>query len=153
MSGMYRTTHQAGDTAHAGGSAKPTAPVYRVWGMEFHATDMRPRIYVSGPISKGDREHNIERGIKAGLQLFRMGFAPFIPHLSHFAMPKAVHGTKAYEQWLEVDFSYISTCAAVLRLQGVSEGADREVAFARSLKIPIYYNVEDLRAIQNRSSA
>lgn len=105
---------------------------------------LRPRIYVAGPISKGDIDQNVEQGIDAGLQLLDLGWAPFIPHATHHMDPDAIVGTPRYEHWLSTDFAYISTCHALLRLPGESEGADREVAYAEKLGIPVYYKVEDL---------
>lgn len=104
----------------------------------------RPRIYVAGPISKGDINKNVEEGIRVGLQLLDLGWAPFIPHASHHMDESAVVGTKRYEDWLSTDFAYIATCHALIRLPGESEGADREVAYAERLGIPVYYKVEEL---------
>jgi hypothetical protein len=98
----------------------------------------RTRVYVAGPISKGDIAANVKRGADAGLELLRLGYAPFIPHLSHYINEKATVGTSDYEKWLELDFSFIRVCDAVLRLPGESAGADREVAFARSVGVPVY---------------
>lgn len=105
----------------------------------------RPRIYVAGPISKGDISTNVETGINIGLELLQSGYAPFIPHLSHLADPRAVVGTDAYERWLALDMSYIQVCDGVLRLPGESAGADREVAFAESIGVPVYYSVSSLQ--------
>ena len=106
----------------------------------------RPRIYIAGPISKGDRDANVQAGITAGRDLLNAGFAPFIPHLSHIIEPGALIGTPEYEQWLELDFSYISVCDALFRLPGESAGADREVAFAESIGIPVFTSLEALKA-------
>ena len=105
---------------------------------------MRPRVYVAGPISKGDRAENIRRGVEAGLRLLSAGCAPFIPHLSMYAEPEALAGTPRYEDWLSSDFAWIAVCAAVLHLSGESAGADREVAFARALRVPVYTDIEAL---------
>lgn len=105
---------------------------------------LRPRVYVAGPISKGDIAANVEQGIRVGLQLLDMGWAPFIPHASHHMDETAVQGTPRYEHWLETDFAYIATCHALLRLPGDSDGADREVAYANSLGIPVYFTVDSL---------
>jgi hypothetical protein len=101
-------------------------------------------VYVAGPISVGDVEANVRRAVSVGLELFRAGYAPFIPHLSHFADPLALCGTEAYEGWLDLDRSFISVCDALLRLPGYSAGADREVAFAKSYWVPVYYSVDHL---------
>lgn len=107
---------------------------------------IRPRVYIAGPISKGDRQANVQSGIAAGLDLLHAGFAPFIPHLSDFVASQDTVGTANYEKWLELDFSFISVCDAVLRLPGKSAGADREVAFARSINVPVFDTLENLKA-------
>ena len=107
---------------------------------------MRKRVYIAGPISKGQVDKNIARGIRVGVSLLKAGYAPIIPHLSHFATPaNSTIGIKLYEQWLEADFSFISTCSAVLRLPGKSVGADREVAFALDCGIPVFRSMALLK--------
>jgi hypothetical protein len=39
---------------------------------------------------------------------------------------------------------WVSVADAVLRLPGTSPGADREVALALSLGIPVYYDIEEM---------
>jgi hypothetical protein len=105
----------------------------------------RPRIYVAGPISKGDTQANVSARIKAGMELLDLGYAPFIPHLSHLIDSAAVVGTEDYERWLALDLSYIQVCDAVLRLPGESSGADRECDFARRIDVPIFTDVMALQ--------
>lgn len=105
---------------------------------------LRPRIYVAGPISKGDLSANLDQGIQAGLTLLDAGYAPFIPHLSSYA-DGCTLGSARYERWLDLDFSFITTCHAVLRLPGESAGADREVGYATNWGIPVYYSVEEVQ--------
>lgn len=107
---------------------------------------MRSRVYVAGPISLGDRKKNVQRGIEAGLELLRRGYAPFIPQLSTFCNGTPDVGGNEYEQWMELDFSYISVCQALLRLSGKSAGAEREVTFALEHGIPVYTSIELLAA-------
>jgi len=102
------------------------------------------RVYVAGPISKGDIWANVRRGVEVGLQLLDFGFAVFIPQLSMYAEPDALAGSKRYEEWLDNDFSWIEVSDCVLRIPGESAGADREVAHAEKLGIPVFYSLEDL---------
>jgi hypothetical protein len=60
----------------------------------------------------------------------------------------AAHEEFTYEDWLALDFSCISVCDALLRLDGDSKGADREVAYARSLGIPVYLSLDTLIACE-----
>ena len=109
---------------------------------------VRSRIYVAGPISIGDPVANCQRAIQVGLELMDHGYAPFVPHYSYFVDRDSMIGKGRYEQWIAIDFSYISTCHALLRLSGRSKGADREVAFAHDRGIPVFYRIDALcRAI------
>jgi hypothetical protein len=96
------------------------------------------RVYVSGPYTKGDVVLNVRRAIEAGNWLAAKGHVPFIPHLSHFwhmLFPQP------YEFWMAQDMNWISACDAMVRLPGESSGADREVAAAKKLGMPVYDGV------------
>ena len=106
---------------------------------------IRKRIYVAGPYSTGDPVVNTRRAINAGSILLARGFAPFVPHLSmfwHLCEPQS------YETWLAYDFEWVKACDGLLRLVGVSSGADREVELALSLDIPVFYSLDSLCAYQ-----
>lgn len=102
---------------------------------------MNIRVYVAGPITKGDFMANVRAALDAGDALRNRGFYPFVPHLFgfwHLAHPRH------YESWMELDFEYLLLCHALLRLPGDSSGADREVALARLKGIPVFESIEDL---------
>lgn len=105
----------------------------------------RTRIYIAGPLSLGDRRTNVMRAIKVMRELIEAGYAPFCPHLSHFA-----DGTDqlGYDTWLDVDLAWVAVSDAVLRLPGESAGADRECELARRLRIPVYASIEELARAQ-----
>ena len=107
---------------------------------------LRTRVYVAGPITVGDVAANVQQAITAGLDLLNRGYAPFIPHMSHFAEPAATwdKNPKRYEEWLELDRSFIVTCDAILRLPGFSKGADREVKWAYEIGVPVFYSLSSL---------
>ncbi len=100
------------------------------------------KVYVAGPYSKGDVAVNVRNAIFAADQLREAGFAPFLPHLTHFwhlVVPRP------YADWLDLDNQFIPCCDALLRMPGESSGADKEVALARSLNIPVFYTQADLQ--------
>lgn len=102
---------------------------------------MIARIYVAGPYTKGDVAVNVRKAYEAATHLADLGFAPFVPHATHFwhlLFPRP------YEFWLELDRQYLPCCAAVLRLPGESLGADREVELAGTLEIPVFTEIESL---------
>ena len=105
------------------------------------STNLRSRIYIAGPISAGDPVANCQKAIQVGFTLMDFGYAPFVPHYSYFVDIASTHGEGRYEQWLALDFSFISTCHALLRLPGLSKGADREVIFARERGIPVFDDI------------
>ncbi len=96
-----------------------------------------PRAYVAGPItSSGSLHENIHNGIMVGEELRARGIHPFIPHLYDFV--KIVTGEDVnWEDMLQLDENWIRACDLLVFLPGESKGRAREVAFAKSLKIPV----------------
>lgn len=105
---------------------------------------VRTRIYVAGPISAGNPEENCRRAVGMGFVLMDAGYAPYVPHYSWFVDVESTYGKGRYEQWLELDLSWISTCHALLRLPGPSAGADREVAWAHQIGVRVFYDLADV---------
>jgi hypothetical protein len=97
-------------------------------------------VYVAGPYT-GDEEANVARAIDAATVLLRSGLFPYVPHLAHFWEQQHAHH---YEVWMNLDFAWVRRCDALLRLNGESKGADREVALARELGIPVFYSVMEV---------
>lgn len=96
------------------------------------------RVYIAGPYTKGDVALNVRAALQAASDLRDAGYAPYVPHLTHFwhmLFPRS------YESWLDQDNQYLPVCEALVRLPGESSGADKEVALARSLGIPVYCGV------------
>lgn len=102
------------------------------------------KIYVAGPIGKRDEQRagKIDRALEVGSQLLMLGYAPFIPHFWHFAEERGLSG--GYEQMLAYDFTWLGACDGVLRLDGESPGADREVARARQLGLPVFHSIVEV---------
>ena len=109
---------------------------------------MRTRIYIAGPISSGDLLENIANAELVFDVLVDLGYAPIIPHMSCF-MGQVLRGHKSvepqanamaisHEIWLEIDYSLLSTCSAVIRISGKSPGADKEELVAEFLNIPVF---------------
>lgn len=98
-------------------------------------------IYVSGPYSQPDQALNVRAALDAATALMRHGMVPFVPHLTHFW--HLVHPAD-YEDWLAHDLAWVERCDAVLRLPGVSPGADREVAHAQDCRLPVFFDIETL---------
>lgn len=97
-------------------------------------------IYVAGPYSHGDVAANVARAIQVGHEVMDAGHAPIVPHLSHFSH---LQRQRPYEEWLKMDFELLKVCECLLRLEGVSSGADREVTLANERGIPIVWQDGD----------
>jgi hypothetical protein len=95
---------------------------------------VRKRIYISGPITKGDRNENFAQAAKAQIELMQAGFSTYNPMLS---MANFASEDCDWETWLECDEAWVAVSDFVLRLPGPSLGAERELAFARRHGIPV----------------
>ena len=101
------------------------------------------RIYIAGPYSAGDVALNVRQAVLAGLAIHETGHVPFIPHLFHFAQYLC---PQDYAVWCALDLQWLKACHCVLRLAGDSPGADREVEFAMTLGMPVYFTLQDFLA-------
>lgn len=73
--------------------------------------------------------------------LIDAGYAPFVPHLSHYQND---YYPRPYEAWMEVDLAWVQVTQAVLRLPGDSPGSDRETSCALHYNIPVFHSVASL---------
>lgn len=124
----------------------------------------RLKVYIAGPISKGDMLHNLQQADEAFQLLIANGFAPLCPHWSVFhasarrendkviAEANATSGNISHQQWLEVDLRWVESADIVLRLPGDSAGADQEVKHAQSKNIPVCFSMEELIAVGDATS-
>lgn len=107
-------------------------------------------VYIAGPYSNGDCVRNSHKAMEVWEQLRSLGFIPFCPHWSiiqHLVIPLE------YEQWLDFDLEWIRRCDALLRMPGESSGADREVAFASQIGIPVFADVKELIAARDEKAS
>lgn len=119
----------------------------------------RLRVYLAGPISKGDLCHNINQATEAFVTLAKAGLAPMCPHWSAYSKPcqwftrwgevktllceatVAGNDQMTHEDWLGIDLEWVGVADALLRLPGESTGADKEVAEATRRGIPVFHSV------------
>ena len=102
------------------------------------------KVYIASPYTIGDVAVNVKAQIDCADELIKMGYAPFVPLLSHF---QHMAHPQPYQKWVQLDLEWVKACDCVLRLQGESKGADGEVEFAKSLGIPVYYSIDELHKI------
>ncbi len=120
----------------------------------------RKRVYVAGPISKGDLAHNVNQATEAFVALAKASFAPFCPHWSVYCKPcmpwrfsthdaviceatanGTVNAGMDHATWLAVDCAWVEVADCVLRLPGESKGADMEVLHAAKHGITTYFDL------------
>lgn len=97
------------------------------------------RVYVAGPYTS-DPGTNVHTAIKAAQRLLENGYYPFVPHLFHL-WHMIIPGSS--EQWIGLELEWLRSCHVLVRLPGDSSGADREVAEALRLGIPVYFSIDD----------
>ena len=110
------------------------------------ANKHRPIVYISGPITKGDRNHHLFQSLDAHRRLMLAGFSvinPMLNMLAPFNTPGIENGLD-HQVWLENDLPQMAACQAVLRLPGESLGAEMECLWATECKIPIYTDINQL---------
>lgn len=100
-------------------------------------------IYIAGPYTLGDVAVNVRTALDAAEACLAAGLAPYVPHLSHFWHLVYPHPA---ETWLALDAVWLAHCGAVLRLPGVSRGADLECAQAYARGIPVFFVLADALA-------
>lgn len=107
----------------------------------------KTRVYLCSPYSLGDIAQNVKTAVDAADELLVQGYIPFVPHLTHFWQYLHPHN---YDEWLEYDRNWLLVCDALLRLEGNSSGADREVNDAVENGIKVFEAIEDLCAVMPR---
>lgn len=98
-------------------------------------------VYIAGPYTKPDPVVNVQAAVSYAESLVVFGHHPVVPHLSHLWHLVSPH---SWAFWLALDLETLSRCDVLYRFPGESPGADREVAEAKRLGIPVYLNWAEL---------
>jgi len=99
-----------------------------------------PIVYVAGPITTPNPMHNTSVAVRKGNALQRTGvMLPIVPHLTVLADMIDPHD---YEWYMRYDLALIRRVDALYRLRGESSGADREVAHAKDIGKPVFFEGE-----------
>ena len=99
------------------------------------------KVYIAGPITKGDQFVNVRQAIFAADELMTLGFIPFVPHTNcfwHLVCPRPA------KEWYEYDNHWLDVCDCMLRLEGESEGSDAEEQRMKDQGKPVYYTIQEL---------
>jgi nucleoside 2-deoxyribosyltransferase len=98
-------------------------------------------VYIAGPYTHPDPVENTHNVIEVANKISLWGFIPFVPHLNLLWHAVTPHPPEFWYKW---DIEWLKKCDCLLRLPGRSSGADNEVAVAKEMGIPIFYEVLDL---------
>lgn len=98
-------------------------------------------VYIASPYTIGNQAENVRYQIDIAEELMALGYCPLAPLLNHFHHLVYPH---THSEWLMQCLSLLSKCDCVLRLHGESIGADREVAHAEELGIPVFHSIAKL---------
>ena len=111
-------------------------------------------VYIAGAIHPYKSEDpitgflgNLRRGQRMGKDLLIKGYSPFCPFLDFIYFLHLGDGENiTVRQIKDLSMVWLEKCDAVLVLPKYrkSEGTRAEIARAKELGIPIFYNVEDL---------
>jgi hypothetical protein len=105
-------------------------------------------VYVAGPVSpsaEGTTAQHYERAKAVAQTVIDAGHAPILPHFFvhlHDCRPRD------YEEWMAIDGALLLKCDVLLRMQGASKGADREVTAAIKAGIRVVYSVAELPPLE-----
>jgi hypothetical protein len=123
--------------------------------MECGIMNQRPlKIYVAGPYTAPTAElrlRNTNIAIDVGLQLWKKGHFPYIPHLTHFVDERAaeIDIPMQYEEYLAWDTEWLKQCDAFLYLAS-SRGADYELQNAKRLGLAIFHSIDEIPDVNAR---
>lgn len=107
------------------------------------------KVYIAGKYSAdnvGEVLQNIGKGRKIAADLFELGFSPFCPwHDTDFIILKP-HVNVDVQKFRDycLDWLKVSDILFVISGQETHTGVKEEIALAKSMNIPTYYNLNDL---------
>lgn len=100
--------------------------------------------YRTGAQSEADRERNLLALNRAAVELLKKGHVPIIGVNMALPMIRA-DGAESYDTiMMPISLALADRCDAVLRLDGVSPGADEEVERVRTRGGPVYLSLRDV---------
>jgi hypothetical protein len=107
------------------------------------------KVYIASPYTLGDVAVNVKTQMDCADNLIGLGFAPYVPLLSHFLH---MVNPRSYEEWTRLDNEWVIACDYLLRLPGESKGADAEAKLAKIHGIPVVYSLRELLALEKSAA-
>ena len=109
------------------------------------------RVYVAGAYSAGNVIavlDNMRRGMRASVEVFLAGYAPFCPWLDYqFTLMLRGDEKLTVQNYYEYSLAWLEASSVVLILPNSehSVGTQNEIKRANDLNIPVFYSLEDLK--------
>jgi hypothetical protein len=112
-------------------------------------------ILIAGPYRSGTNDdpeliqQNLNNLEAMALPIFKKGHIPIIGEWVALPLIHLAGSTRIGDEiWQEIQYPtahrLLEKCDALLRIEGVSKGADEDVRIAREKGLSIYYNIEDI---------
>ena len=105
-------------------------------------------IYVAGPYTGSNREEvegNVNRAMDAGIEIFRKGHFPYVPHLTDLVDRRARETGRelSWSDFMAWDTPWLRASDALLHI-GSSRGADMELEEAKRLGKTIFRSTDEI---------
>ncbi|PVD53340.1 DUF4406 domain-containing protein [Terrimonas sp.] len=112
-------------------------------------------ILIAGPYRTGTNDDpelmqkNLDHLQSVALPLFKKGHIPMIGEWIALPLIKLAGSDKPGDKaWEEIQYPVahrlLQKCDAILRLEGVSKGADEDIRTTKEKGLPVYYRLEDI---------
>jgi len=108
------------------------------------------RVYVAGSYNGPDVItvlDNMRIGMRAGLEVLRAGFSPWVPWFDyHFQLMLRPGETLTIQDYYNYSMAWlrVSDAVYVCNYREDSKGTKAEIEEAQRLGIPVYYTIQDL---------
>jgi hypothetical protein len=106
--------------------------------------------YTTGARTEEEREENLLRLNRAALEVFRKGHVPIVAINLALPILRAAGDDAREPVLMPVALALAARCDAVLRLDGVSVGADEEVECIQSRGGKVFHSLDEIPAVDRR---
>lgn len=136
----YHTSHSLLELLQSIVEGKETRPKREATAAAYHKAN-HLRVYVCGPYSHStidQRMKHVQTARECGIELFRMGHYPLIPHTMYEGL-EHVEGL-TWDMFMAADMQWLNACDAICLLPGWhnSKGACMEESQARALGLFVW---------------
>ncbi len=120
------------------------------------------KVYIAGALSSKENNNrtpsqvvvdylnNVQKMCQAAREVRRLGMAPFVP--AYDLLMGIVNGDCCEDDYRGCSDEFLDVCDAVLVISD-SWGVQQETKYAKEHCIPVYYSLEELNGIQQRTQS